>query len=141
MLLGLLHSRVTEILQLREALHQQKFRLHHMRQPCILTQATSALHPERPEHPDVGYAPWLHPVLGHHPSSLPQHPDRFNNTTPHRDALPPNLLLNLSSGIAYVSSDYQPSQILKKGLITAKTIRLVLVLSEKATVPFILSLR
>ena len=52
-----------------------------MRPPCMLMQATSHLHPERPEHPDAGYVPWLHPVLGHHPASLPQHPDRFNNTT------------------------------------------------------------
>ena len=80
--------------------HQQKFRLHHMRQPCIMTQVTSDLHPERPEHPDARYAPWLNLVFGHHPPSLPQHPDRFNNTTPHWDALPPNLLLNLPSGRA-----------------------------------------
>ena len=71
-----------------------------MRQSCILTQATSDLHPEHPEHPDAQYAPWLHPVFGHHPLSLPQHPDRFNNTTTHWDALPPNLLLNLPSGRA-----------------------------------------
>ena len=36
--------------------HQQKFRLHHMRQPCILTQGTSILHPEHPKHPDANYA-------------------------------------------------------------------------------------
>ena len=47
--------------------HQQKFRFHHMRYPCILTQATSDLHPESPEHPDARYAPWLHPVPGYHP--------------------------------------------------------------------------
>ena len=54
--------------QYRNLFHQQKFRLHHMRQPCILTQATSHLHPEHPEHPDAEYATWLHPVLCHHPS-------------------------------------------------------------------------
>ena len=80
--------------------HQQKFRLHPMRQPCILTQATSNLHPEHPEHPDAKYATWLHPVLGHHLPKLPLHPERFNNTTPYPDATPPDLLLNLSSGTA-----------------------------------------
>ena len=69
-----------------------------MRQPCILTQATSNLHPEHPEHPNAKYATWLHPVLGHHLLKVPPHPDRFNNTTPDPDATPPDLLLNLSSG-------------------------------------------
>ena len=36
--------------------HQQKFRLHQMRQPCILTQETSDLHPQLPEHPDAKYS-------------------------------------------------------------------------------------
>ena len=81
-------------------LHQQKFRLHPMRQSCILTQATSNLHPEHPEHPDAKYATWLHPVLGHPLPKLPLHPERFNNTTPYPDATPPDLLLNLSSGTA-----------------------------------------
>ena len=45
--------------------HQQKFRLHQMRQPCILTQATSDLHPVRPEHHDGKCATWLHPVLSY----------------------------------------------------------------------------
>ena len=63
LLLGGVGNKIPEL----QDTHQQKFRLHHMRQPCILTQATSHLHPERPEHPDAGYAPWLHPVLGHHP--------------------------------------------------------------------------
>ena len=69
-----------------------------MGQSCILTQATSDLHPERPEHPDAKSAAWLHPVLHHHPLLLPQHRDRFNNTTPHPNAIPPNLILNLPSG-------------------------------------------
>lgn len=48
-------------------LHQQKFRLHHLCQPCILTQAMADLHPERTEHPDTEYVTWLHPVNGYHP--------------------------------------------------------------------------
>ena len=69
-----------------------------MRQPCILTQAAPDLHPKLPEHPDAEYATWLHPVLSHHPVKLPQHRDRFDNTTPHPDATPPNPILNLPSG-------------------------------------------
>ena len=82
------------------SLYQQKFTLHHIHQPCILTQATSNLHPEYSEHPDTWYAIWLHPVLGPHPPKLPQHPERFKNTTPYLDATSRDLLRNLSSGRA-----------------------------------------
>ena len=53
-----------------------------MCQTCILTQATSNLHPEHSEPLDAKYATWLHPVLGHHAPKLPQCPNRFNNTNP-----------------------------------------------------------
>ena len=38
-----------------------------MRQPGILTQSMSDLHPMRPEYPESVYGPWLHPVLGDPP--------------------------------------------------------------------------
>ena len=135
------HTQCTHKLQVHGHPHQQKFRLHPMRQPCILMQATSNLHPEHPEHPNTKYPTRLHPVLGHHLPQLPPHPERFNNTTPYPDSTPPDLLLNLSSGTASVSSYYQPSWIVQKGLISANTIWLLWALSEKATVLFILTLR
>ena len=54
--------------------HQQKSRVRLVHQCCILTQATSGLHPERPEHPQTNYATRLHCVLGYRIPQLPEHP-------------------------------------------------------------------
>ena len=69
-----------------------------MRECCILPQATSGLHPERPEYPQTNYATLLHSVLGYRTPQLHEHLKRCSNTISFPDAPPLDLPLNHSSG-------------------------------------------
>ena len=84
------HRRLWKARRQRRApdIHQPKCTVHLVHQPCILTQATSNLHPGRPGHPQSKCGSWLHPVSGNHTLNLPKHPDRSHNTRPHPDTTP-----------------------------------------------------